>query len=139
MLVVQPFLALVVGLDLLEVDLGQTQATLRRTELPHIGDDFQLRDDIVRLYLLPRLLVEFGDDTVDLRLDSHFVTRPDFARNQRRALNIPGNHLDFLELLLFRLRFFEKEHKRADKHNGNQGENDVFQNLFHNIDVLFHF
>ena len=68
-----------VGLRLLDVHLGEANATFGSIDLRHFGDDLYFGNHFAFLHHLSRFLVEFGDDAGDLRFDGYFVARFDRA------------------------------------------------------------
>ena len=63
------------ALRLLEGELSGSHIALCIVELCHVGDYGDLRNGIVLLHLVASLDIKLRDDTLDLRLDVHLVTR----------------------------------------------------------------
>ena len=136
-LVVQGFLTLQIGRGLLEVDVGQTHAALGGAQRVHVGNDLQLGDHLVLLHRLSRLLVEFGDDAVDLRLDVHLVARHDLARDHGAPLYVGTRHGDLLILQFLWFGIPEQEEEGSEEHNRDQRDQNVLENAFHIVCYSF--
>ena len=131
LLVEQVLLAVVVGLGLLEVHLGQADAALGGAQLAHLGDDLELRDDLVLLDRLAGFLVQLGHDAADLGFHVHLVPGLDLARDDGGFGD--GAHLgrQFLVLDLLRARTLEQVREGADDHGSHEEDGQDSTEFFH--------
>ena len=79
LLVVKVFLAVVVHLGLLQIDVGQTHAGLCIRQRPHVGNHLYFGDDLACLDIVACLLQNLGDDTRNLGFDIDLIAGFNFA------------------------------------------------------------
>ena len=117
----------------LYIVLRQPYPRLCRSQLRHVGDNLDFRDRVAHAHLVAGFFVQFGYDTRNLRLDSHFVAGLHLARNECGALQVPALHRQ--HLIGNRLGARAQPEKDKHSHYGNQyyGQQRPFLPVFHII------
>ena len=136
LLVIQVFLTVVVGVGLVQGQLGQPDPALGGAQRTHLGNDLDLGDDLAFRHLLASLLVELGDDTADLRLDIDLVARDDLAGHHGRAGNVADHSLQGFIPDLHRTGFPPEIGEGTQDHQGNQSKDQILLKILH-IALLF--